>query len=74
MNMLDGEDDRFHVMRESSPHPSDSKWVIVGRMSGLMGESAISGMLESLDRDGQHTAINKFLEGKIALERQKVPC
>ena len=37
-----------------------------------MGELAISGMLESLDRDGQHIAINKYLEGKIALDRQKV--
>ena len=37
-----------------------------------MGEPAISNMLESMYRDGQHTAINKYLDGEITVERQKV--
>uniref|UniRef100_A0AAV1TXD9 Retrotransposon gag domain-containing protein n=1 Tax=Peronospora matthiolae TaxID=2874970 RepID=A0AAV1TXD9_9STRA len=41
-------------------------------MSVLMGESAISGMLDSLSRDQQHAAINKFLQGELAIERQKI--
>uniref|UniRef100_A0AAV1TXL3 Retrotransposon gag domain-containing protein n=1 Tax=Peronospora matthiolae TaxID=2874970 RepID=A0AAV1TXL3_9STRA len=41
-------------------------------MSVLMGESAISGMLDSLSRDQQHAAINKFLQGELAVERQKI--
>uniref|UniRef100_A0AAV1TWN1 Retrotransposon gag domain-containing protein n=1 Tax=Peronospora matthiolae TaxID=2874970 RepID=A0AAV1TWN1_9STRA len=41
-------------------------------MCVLMGEPAISGMLESLSRDRQHAAINKFLQGILALERQKI--
>ena len=73
MNMLDeGEDDSFHVTRESYPHLSDSEWGAVGRMSSLIGEPAISGMLESLDRDGQHTAINNFIEGELVNEREKM--
>uniref|UniRef100_A0AAV1TWP1 Uncharacterized protein n=1 Tax=Peronospora matthiolae TaxID=2874970 RepID=A0AAV1TWP1_9STRA len=61
MNMSDVEDDSFHITREGYFHLSDSEWEVVGRMSGLMGEPAISGMLESLSRDQQHAAINKFL-------------
>uniref|UniRef100_A0AAV1VM92 Uncharacterized protein n=1 Tax=Peronospora matthiolae TaxID=2874970 RepID=A0AAV1VM92_9STRA len=72
MNMLDVEDDSFHVTREGYSHPSDSEWEVVGRMSVLMGEPAISGMLDSFRRDQQHSAINKFLQGKIAVERQKI--
>uniref|UniRef100_A0AAV1UDT8 Retrotransposon gag domain-containing protein n=1 Tax=Peronospora matthiolae TaxID=2874970 RepID=A0AAV1UDT8_9STRA len=41
-------------------------------MSVLMGEPAISGMLESLSRDQQHAAINKFIQGELAVERQKI--
>uniref|UniRef100_A0AAV1VMA5 Uncharacterized protein n=1 Tax=Peronospora matthiolae TaxID=2874970 RepID=A0AAV1VMA5_9STRA len=72
MNMLDVEDDSFHVTLEGYSHPSDSEWEVVGRMSVLMGEPAISGMLESLSRDQQHAAINKFLQGELAVERQKI--
>uniref|UniRef100_A0AAV1TKW3 Retrotransposon gag domain-containing protein n=1 Tax=Peronospora matthiolae TaxID=2874970 RepID=A0AAV1TKW3_9STRA len=72
MNMLDVEDDSFHVRREGYSHLSDSEWEVVGRMSVLMGESAISGMLKSLSRDQQHAAINKFLQGELAVERQKI--
>ena len=73
MNMMDEEeDDSFHVTRESYPHLSDSEWEAVGRMSSLMGEPAISGMLESLTRDRQHAAINNFLEGELVVERQKM--
>ena len=63
MNVLNGvEGDRFHATRENYPQLGDSEWKHVGRMSFLMGEPVISGMLESLDRDGQHTAINKYLK------------
>uniref|UniRef100_A0AAV1T342 Retrotransposon gag domain-containing protein n=2 Tax=Peronospora matthiolae TaxID=2874970 RepID=A0AAV1T342_9STRA len=72
MNMLDVEDDSFHVTREGYSHLSDSEWEVVGRMSVLMGEPAISGMLESLSRDQQHAAINKFLQGELAVEKQKI--
>uniref|UniRef100_A0AAV1V5Q3 Uncharacterized protein n=1 Tax=Peronospora matthiolae TaxID=2874970 RepID=A0AAV1V5Q3_9STRA len=72
MFMLDVEDDSFHVTREGYSHLSDSEWEAVGRMSVLMGEPAISGMLESQSRDQQHAAIIKFLQGEIAIERQKI--
>uniref|UniRef100_A0AAV1TBC3 Uncharacterized protein n=1 Tax=Peronospora matthiolae TaxID=2874970 RepID=A0AAV1TBC3_9STRA len=72
MNMLDVEDDSFHFTREGYSHLSDSEWEVVGRMSLLMGEPAITGMLESLSRDQQHAAINKFLKGELAFERQKI--
>uniref|UniRef100_A0AAV1TGX4 Uncharacterized protein n=1 Tax=Peronospora matthiolae TaxID=2874970 RepID=A0AAV1TGX4_9STRA len=72
MNMLDVGDESFHVTREGYSHLSDSEWEVVGRMSVLMGEPAISGMLESLSRDQQHASINKFLQGKLAVERQKI--
>uniref|UniRef100_A0AAV1UB74 Uncharacterized protein n=1 Tax=Peronospora matthiolae TaxID=2874970 RepID=A0AAV1UB74_9STRA len=69
MNMLDVEDDSFHVTREGYSRLSDSGWKVVGRMCVLMSEPAISGMLESLRRDQQHAAINKFLQGELAVER-----
>uniref|UniRef100_A0AAV1TXW7 Uncharacterized protein n=1 Tax=Peronospora matthiolae TaxID=2874970 RepID=A0AAV1TXW7_9STRA len=68
MNMLDVEYDSFHVTREGYSHLSDSEWEVVGRMSVLMGETAISGMLESLSRYQQHAAINKFLQGNLPSE------
>uniref|UniRef100_A0AAV1US40 Uncharacterized protein n=1 Tax=Peronospora matthiolae TaxID=2874970 RepID=A0AAV1US40_9STRA len=37
MNMLDVDDDSFHVTREGYSHLSDSEWELVGRMSVLMG-------------------------------------
>ena len=70
MNMLDDEGDSYHATRESYSHLSDSEWEVVGFMSMLMGEPAISGMLESLSRDQQHTAINKFLQRELAVERR----
>uniref|UniRef100_A0AAV1TMH6 Uncharacterized protein n=1 Tax=Peronospora matthiolae TaxID=2874970 RepID=A0AAV1TMH6_9STRA len=70
--MLDVEDDSFHVTCEGDSHLSDSEWEVVGRMSVIMGEPAISGMLESLSRDQQNAAINKFLQGELAVERQKI--
>uniref|UniRef100_A0AAV1UUC0 Uncharacterized protein n=1 Tax=Peronospora matthiolae TaxID=2874970 RepID=A0AAV1UUC0_9STRA len=69
--MLDVEGDSFHVTREGYSHLIDSEWEAVGRMSVLMGEPAINGMLESLSRDQQHAAINKFLQGELAVEGQK---
>uniref|UniRef100_A0AAV1UMY9 Uncharacterized protein n=1 Tax=Peronospora matthiolae TaxID=2874970 RepID=A0AAV1UMY9_9STRA len=57
MNMLDVEDDSFHATREGYSHLSDSEWEVVGHMSVLMGEPAISGMLGSLSRDQQHAAV-----------------
>uniref|UniRef100_A0AAV1VKT0 Uncharacterized protein n=1 Tax=Peronospora matthiolae TaxID=2874970 RepID=A0AAV1VKT0_9STRA len=74
MNMLDVEDDSFHVTSEGYSNLSDSEWEVVGRMSVLMGEPAISGMLTSLSRDQQRAAINKFLQGELAVERQKLAC
>ena len=71
MNMLDDEGDIYHVTRESYSHLDDSEWEVFGRMSMIMGEPAISGMLESLSRDQQHAAINKFLHGELAVERHK---
>uniref|UniRef100_A0AAV1UM48 Uncharacterized protein n=1 Tax=Peronospora matthiolae TaxID=2874970 RepID=A0AAV1UM48_9STRA len=71
MNMLDVEDDRFHVPREGYSHLSDSEWEVVSRTSVLMGETAISGMLESLSRDQQHAATNKFLQGYLPSNDRK---
>uniref|UniRef100_A0AAV1V1I9 Uncharacterized protein n=1 Tax=Peronospora matthiolae TaxID=2874970 RepID=A0AAV1V1I9_9STRA len=70
--MLDVEDDSFHVTREGYSHLSESEWEVVDCTSVLMGEPAISGMLESLSRDQQHAAINKFLQGELAVGGQKV--
>uniref|UniRef100_A0AAV1V3U9 Uncharacterized protein n=1 Tax=Peronospora matthiolae TaxID=2874970 RepID=A0AAV1V3U9_9STRA len=72
MNILDAEDDIFHVTYEGFSHLSDPEWEKVGRISVLMGEPAISGMLESLSRDQQRAAINKFLQEELAVERQKI--
>uniref|UniRef100_A0AAV1TZ40 Uncharacterized protein n=1 Tax=Peronospora matthiolae TaxID=2874970 RepID=A0AAV1TZ40_9STRA len=44
MNMLDVEDDSFHVTLEGYSQLSDSEWEVVGRMGVLMGRPAISGM------------------------------
>uniref|UniRef100_A0AAV1U9E2 Uncharacterized protein n=1 Tax=Peronospora matthiolae TaxID=2874970 RepID=A0AAV1U9E2_9STRA len=63
--MLDVEDDGVHVTREGYSYLSDFEWEIVGTMSELMGEPAISDMLESLIIDQQHAAIDKFLQGKL---------
>uniref|UniRef100_A0AAV1TDH9 Retrotransposon gag domain-containing protein n=1 Tax=Peronospora matthiolae TaxID=2874970 RepID=A0AAV1TDH9_9STRA len=71
MNM-DVEDDSFHVIREGYSYLSISEWEVLGRMSVLMGEPAISGMLESLSRDQHHAAIEKFLLGELAVKRQKI--
>uniref|UniRef100_A0AAV1T599 Retrotransposon gag domain-containing protein n=1 Tax=Peronospora matthiolae TaxID=2874970 RepID=A0AAV1T599_9STRA len=72
MNMLNVEDYSFHVTREGYSHLSDSGWEIVGCMSLLMVKPAISGMLESLNRDQQHTAINKLLKGELVVEIRKI--
>uniref|UniRef100_A0AAV1VMB0 Retrotransposon gag domain-containing protein n=1 Tax=Peronospora matthiolae TaxID=2874970 RepID=A0AAV1VMB0_9STRA len=72
MNMLDVEDDSFPVTHEGYSHLSKSELEVVGRMSVLMGEPAISGMLKAPSRDQQHAAINKFLQGELAVERQKI--
>uniref|UniRef100_A0AAV1TQ14 Uncharacterized protein n=1 Tax=Peronospora matthiolae TaxID=2874970 RepID=A0AAV1TQ14_9STRA len=70
--MKDVEDGSFHVTSEGYSHLSDSEWEVVGRMSVLLGDPAISGMLESLSRDQQHAAINKFIQGELAVELQKI--
>ena len=67
MNMLYDEGDSYHVTRESYSHLSDSEWEVVGRMSMLMGEPAISGMSESLSNYQQHASINKFLQEELAV-------
>uniref|UniRef100_A0AAV1TC23 Uncharacterized protein n=1 Tax=Peronospora matthiolae TaxID=2874970 RepID=A0AAV1TC23_9STRA len=71
MDVLDVEDDSFHVTRESYSHLSDSAWETVGHMGVLMDEPGISGMLESLSRDQQHAAINKFLQGNLPSEDRR---
>uniref|UniRef100_A0AAV1US61 Retrotransposon gag domain-containing protein n=1 Tax=Peronospora matthiolae TaxID=2874970 RepID=A0AAV1US61_9STRA len=72
MNMLGVEEDSLYVTHEGYSHLNPSEWEEVGRMSVLMGEPAISGVLDSLSRDQQHDAINKFLQGELAVERQKI--
>uniref|UniRef100_A0AAV1UU84 Uncharacterized protein n=1 Tax=Peronospora matthiolae TaxID=2874970 RepID=A0AAV1UU84_9STRA len=72
MTMSDVEDDSFYVTREDYSHPSDSEWEVVGRMSVIMGEPAISGTLGSLSRGQQHAAINKFLHKELAIKRRKI--
>uniref|UniRef100_A0AAV1USJ6 Uncharacterized protein n=1 Tax=Peronospora matthiolae TaxID=2874970 RepID=A0AAV1USJ6_9STRA len=70
--MLEVKDDSFHVTCEGYSHLSDSESEEVGRMSVLMGVPAISGMLESLSREQQHAAINKLLQGELAVRRQMI--
>ena len=41
-------------------------------MSSTVGETAISAMLESLDRDQQHAAISRFTQNELVAEREKV--
>ena len=41
-------------------------------MSSTVGETAISAMLESLDRDQQHAAIARFIQNELVSEREKV--
>uniref|UniRef100_A0AAV1VMH3 Retrotransposon gag domain-containing protein n=1 Tax=Peronospora matthiolae TaxID=2874970 RepID=A0AAV1VMH3_9STRA len=72
MNMMDLDDDSFHVTHEGYSHLSDSEWEAVGRMYVFMGEPAISGMLKPLGRDQQHAAIIKFLQEELAVKRQKI--
>ena len=71
MNMMDGEE-TFHPTREGFNHLSDLEWSAVGRMSSTVGETAISAMLESLDRDQQHAAIARFIQNELVAEREKV--
>uniref|UniRef100_A0AAV1UGL9 Uncharacterized protein n=1 Tax=Peronospora matthiolae TaxID=2874970 RepID=A0AAV1UGL9_9STRA len=65
MNMLDVEHDSFHVTREGYSHLSESESEVVGRMSVLTGELAISGMLDSLSGDQRQAAINNFLQKNL---------
>ena len=55
MNMLD-EEESLHAKREDFNHLSNIEWNAVERMSSTVGETAVSAMLESLDRDEQHAA------------------
>ena len=41
-------------------------------MSFTVGETAISAMLESLDKDQQHAAISRFIQNDLVAEREKV--
>uniref|UniRef100_A0AAV1TDR2 Uncharacterized protein n=1 Tax=Peronospora matthiolae TaxID=2874970 RepID=A0AAV1TDR2_9STRA len=66
------EDDSFHVTFDGYTHTSDSEWDVVSRTSELMGEPAISGMLDSFDGYQQLAAINKFLQSQLAVKRQKI--
>ena len=71
MSMLD-EEDSFHATREGFSHLSDIEWSAVERMSSTVGGTAISAMLESLDRDQQHAAIARFIQNELVSEREKV--
>ena len=70
MNMLDEKGSR-HATREDYTHLSDIEWTAVERMSSTVGETAISSMLESLDRDQQHAAIDRFIQNELVSEREK---
>ena len=71
MNMMDGEE-TFHPTREGFNHLSDLEWSEVERISSTVGETVISVMLESLDRDQQHAAIARFIQNELIAEREKV--
>ena len=71
MNML-VEEDSFHATREGFSHLSDIEWSAVERMSSTVGETAISAMLESLDRGQQHASISRFIQNELVAEREKV--
>ena len=60
MNMLD-EEKIFHGKREGFIHLSDIEWSAVERMSSTVGQTAISAMLESLERDQQHADIARWI-------------
>ena len=69
--MLD-EEEIFHATRVGFNRSSDIEWSAVGRMSSNVGETAISAILESLDRDQQHAAIARFIQSDLVAEREKV--
>ena len=56
------EEESLHATREDYTHLSNIEWSAVERMSSTVGETAISAMLESLDRDQQHAAISRFIQ------------
>ena len=71
MNMLD-EEESLHATRKNYTHLSDIEWSAVERMSSTVGETTITAMLESLDRDQQHAAISRFIQNELVAEREKV--
>ena len=71
MNMLD-EEESLHATREDYTHLRDIEWSAVEHMSSTVGETAISAMLESLDRYQQHAAIARFIQNELVSEREKV--
>ena len=70
MNML-VEEDSFHATREGFSHLSDIEWSAVERMSSTVGKTAISAVLESLDRDQQHAATSRFIQMNLSLKERK---
>ena len=66
------EEESLHATREDYTHLSDIESSAVERMSSIVGETAISAMLESLHRDQQHSAISRFIQDEPVAERDKV--
>ena len=69
MNRLD-EEESFHATRESLNHLGDIEYSPVKGKSSTEGETAISAVLESLDRDQQHAAVSRFIKNEIVPERR----
>ena len=70
MNMLDKEE-IFHTTREDFNQLSDIEWSAVERISYAVIETAISAMLESLDRDQQRAAITRFIQNELVTEIER---
>ena len=51
------EEESFHATRESFEHLRDIGWIAAYRISFTVGETAVSAMFMSLNRDQQHAAI-----------------
>ena len=63
---------RVFTPREDYTHLRDIEWSAVEHMSSTVGETAISAMLESLDRYQQHAAIARSIQNELVSERDKV--
>ena len=62
----------FHATRDGFLYISDIERIEVEQMSSTVSQTAISAMLESLDRDQQHAAIAKCNQYELVAERESV--